>query len=73
LGDRFGGKGFPAIDLARVDLASPGNAQSSMAAVSADGSTVCDAPRELIILQVGGDSRSPFVAPTAQSTTSIRA
>jgi hypothetical protein len=54
LGDRFGGEGIPAIDLARVDLASPGNAQSSMAAVSADGSTVCDAPRELIILQVGG-------------------
>jgi hypothetical protein len=28
-----------------------GNAQNSMAAVSADGSTICDAPRGLFMLQ----------------------
>jgi hypothetical protein len=43
--------GFPAMNLAHVDLARGGHAHNSMAAVSADGSTICDALRGLFMLQ----------------------
>jgi len=52
-GDQIGW--FSRIDLAHVDLARGGNTQNSMAAVSAEGSTICDAPRHLFMLQYRGN------------------